>query len=48
MATHKSKVSDFRHPQKDEEDFYYKKIYPQLVSNTRSGRGMRCNEAPIL
>ena len=22
--------------------------YPQLVSNTRSGRGMRCNEAPIL
>ena len=23
-------------------------IYPQLVSNTRSGRGMRCDEAPIL
>ena len=22
--------------------------YPQLVSNTRSGRGMRCDEAPIL
>ena len=21
-------------------------IYPQLVSNTRSGRGMRCDEAP--
>ena len=24
------------------------KIYPQLVSNTRLGRGMRCDEAPIL
>ena len=22
--------------------------YPQLVSNTRSGRGMRCEEAPRL
>ena len=22
--------------------------YPQLMSNTRSGRGMRCDEAPIL
>ena len=22
--------------------------YPQLVSNTSSGRGMRCDEAPIL
>ena len=22
--------------------------YPQLMSNTRSGRGMRCDEAPLL
>ena len=25
---------------------FIKKKYPQLVSNTRSGRGMRCDEAP--
>ena len=28
--------------------FSPKNKYPQLVSNTRSGRGMRCDEAPIL
>ena len=27
--------------------YYELNKYPQLVSNTRSGRGMRCDEAPI-